>query len=73
MAIKIKNLHPAVISKESRDILDEYRAFRHVVRNVYANKYSAKKIDILLEGHYSKKSNIFLEALLKSVKILYNQ
>ncbi len=49
MALKIKNLRPAVISKESRDILDEYRAFRHVVRNVYANKYSAKKIDILLE------------------------
>ena len=49
MALKIKNLRPAVISKESRDILDEYRAFRHVVRNVYANKYSAKKISILLD------------------------
>ena len=50
MALKIKNLRPAVISKESRDILDEYRAFRHVVRNVYANKYSAKKISILLDN-----------------------
>jgi len=50
MALNIKNLRPAVISKESRNILDEYRAFRHVVRNVYANKYSAKKIAILLEN-----------------------
>jgi hypothetical protein len=50
MALKIKNLRPALISKESRDILDEYRAFRHVVRNVYANKYSAKKISILLDN-----------------------
>lgn len=50
MALKIKNLRPAVISKESRDILDEYRAFRHIVRNVYANKYSAKKISILLDN-----------------------
>jgi len=50
MALNIKNLRPAVISKTSRDILDEYRAFRHVVRNVYAHKYSAKKIAILLEN-----------------------
>ena len=58
MAIKIKNLRPAVISKESRDILDEYRAFRHVVRNVYANKYSAKKIAILLEDFSHEYSRV---------------
>lgn len=60
MALVIKNLRPKVISKESRDILDEYRAFRHVVRNVYAYKYSAKKITILLEefsNEYSKVEN----------------
>jgi uncharacterized protein YutE (UPF0331/DUF86 family) len=35
MSISIPNLRPAVISQETRQKLDEYRGFRHVVRNVY--------------------------------------
>ncbi|PTV96848.1 hypothetical protein C8C76_12447 [Halanaerobium saccharolyticum] len=58
MALKIKNLRPALISKESRDILDEYRAFRHIVRNVYANKYSDKKISILLDNFSNEYSKV---------------
>ena len=33
---EIKNIRPAVLSQETCQMLDEYRAFRHVVRNVYA-------------------------------------
>lgn len=69
MALKIKNLRPAVISKESRDILDEYRAFRHVVRNVYAKKYSAKKIAILL-ADFSNEYSRTKKEILKFLRLL---
>jgi hypothetical protein len=35
MAAEMKGLRPAVISRETRDCLDEYRAFRHLVRKIY--------------------------------------
>lgn len=35
MASGIPNLRPEVIRPEARSCLDEYRGFRHVVRNVY--------------------------------------
>lgn len=36
MAADLKGLRPAVLRRETRDCLDEYRAFRHLVRNIYA-------------------------------------
>ncbi|MEW5939438.1 MAG: hypothetical protein AB1750_07245 [Chloroflexota bacterium] len=36
MAGEIEGLRPAVITRETRNCLDAYRGFRHVVRNVYA-------------------------------------
>lgn len=36
MAVEMGRLRPAVISAKTRQCLDEYRGFRHVVRNVYA-------------------------------------
>jgi hypothetical protein len=36
MAVEMGKLRPAVIAIETRQCLDEYRGFRHVVRNVYA-------------------------------------
>lgn len=48
MSIEIKNSRPKVISKESRKIIDEYRGFRHIVRNVYTYKFSSEKIKILV-------------------------
>ena len=33
---EIDGIRPAVISRATRECLDEYRGFRHVVRNVYA-------------------------------------
>jgi len=35
MAIEIPKVRPAVISEKSRELLEPYRGFRHVVRNVY--------------------------------------
>jgi len=35
MSAEVANVRPAVISLETRYCLDEYRGFRHVVRNVY--------------------------------------
>jgi hypothetical protein len=40
---------PAVISAGLKDVLDEYRGFRHVVRNVYTHHLSAEKIKALIE------------------------
>ena len=36
MTADMKGLRPPVIRRETRDCLDEYRAFRHLVRNIYA-------------------------------------
>ena len=36
MASDLQELRPAVISESSAARLDEYRRFRHLVRNVYA-------------------------------------
>lgn len=48
MAIEIELVRPAVISKETRNILDEYRGFRHIVRNVYSFNLSATRIEPLV-------------------------
>jgi hypothetical protein len=50
MATAIPNLRPAVISQESRYCLDEYRGFRHVVRNVYAFNLFPARLQSLTEG-----------------------
>lgn len=48
MQIEIKKVRPAVISKETYNQLDEYRGFRHVVRNVYTFNLSEKRIEPLV-------------------------
>jgi hypothetical protein len=35
MSAKLKDIRPAAISRETRRCLDQFRGFRHVVRNVY--------------------------------------
>jgi hypothetical protein len=42
-------VRPAVIGKQSFDVLDEFRRFRHLVRNVYAAKLDLKKMSGLLD------------------------
>lgn len=49
MSLEIPNIRPKVISFELEEILDEYRAFRHIVRSVYTYQLSVEKIRNLLE------------------------
>ncbi len=49
MAVEIELVRPTVISKETRNTLDEYRGFRHIVRNVYSFNLSAVRIEPLVE------------------------
>lgn len=48
MFTEIKQVRPAVISRETLLLLDEYRGFRHVVRNVYTFNLSIKKLEPLV-------------------------
>lgn len=48
MATEIPDLRPAVISQKTLQSLDEYRGFRHVVRNVYAYNFETAKLQKLV-------------------------
>jgi hypothetical protein len=49
MATEVPPARPAVISDETRVALDEYRGFRHIVRNVYTFKFDPMKVQRLIE------------------------
>lgn len=48
MAAEIPRVRPAVLSSETRDKLDRYRGFRHVVRNVYTFNLDAEQVEVLV-------------------------
>ena len=50
MSAEIPTVRPPVISVETRYCLDEYRAFRHVVRNVYTFNLNPNRITELAAG-----------------------
>lgn len=50
MAGEISDLRPAVLSNSTRQCLDEYRGFRHVVRNVYAFNLRPSRLKELVDG-----------------------
>ncbi|MFN8496061.1 MAG: hypothetical protein U0350_51190 [Caldilineaceae bacterium] len=50
MAAEISNVRPAVITLDVRNNLDEYRGFRHVVRNVYTFNLDPERIDRLVKN-----------------------
>ena len=50
MALEIPNIRPAVLSEKTRDRLDPFRGFRHVVRNVYTYYLSPDKMRPLAKG-----------------------
>lgn len=50
MSASIADLRPAVIRRETRFCLDEYRGFRHVVRNVYAFNLHSPRVRELTAG-----------------------
>lgn len=51
MAMKLSEVRPpAVISTETADRLDDYRRFRHVVRNVYAEHFDPERMGKLVDN-----------------------
>lgn len=50
MAADMRDLRPAVISRATRDCLDEYRAFRHLVRNIYTFNLKSPRLTELAAG-----------------------
>ena len=56
MAMEIPKVRPAVILQDLREELDKYRAFRHIVRNIYAHNFRIDKIKDLM-GNIDKVLN----------------
>lgn len=50
MTRDLPNLRPAVISQESANIIDEFRRFRHLIRNVYTIDLMPDKMGGLMEA-----------------------
>ncbi|MCK8824315.1 hypothetical protein [Fuchsiella alkaliacetigena] len=48
MGVEIKQVRRAILSKETINELDEYRGFRHIVRNVYTFNLSKKRLEPLV-------------------------
>lgn len=49
MSLNIKDIRPNVISDPLFKILDKYRSFRHVVRNIYTFQFDLGKLDQLID------------------------
>jgi hypothetical protein len=50
MGNEIAGVRPAVISTESRNLLNEHRRFRHIVRNVYTHHFDPDRIRKLVNS-----------------------
>jgi hypothetical protein len=67
-------LRPPVIYTETRYCLDEYRGFRHIVRNVYSFHFKASRLEELANGVRTcyqlveKDLNSFNDFLLKTAR-----
>ncbi|RZD17121.1 MAG: hypothetical protein EVJ46_02505 [Candidatus Acididesulfobacter guangdongensis] len=49
MASEIPGVRPPVISEETKNILEDYLGFRHIVLNIYSYKIHPEKIEILVK------------------------
>jgi hypothetical protein len=50
MALELPSVRPAVLSSDIGQRLDEYRKFRHRVRNIYATNLNAALMEHLVEN-----------------------
>lgn len=48
MSIILDEIRPCVIEEQTKTLLNEFRAFRHVFRNVYGFNLVCERIDRLL-------------------------
>jgi hypothetical protein len=69
MALDIDEVRPAVISKKSRNCLDDLRKFRHVFRFSYAYELQADKMAIVVKRWLSCRKTI-QEDIQKFVSVL---
>ncbi|MFP3998343.1 MAG: hypothetical protein ACLFNW_02120 [Desulfobacterales bacterium] len=53
MTADMKDFRPPVIHRETRDCLDEYRAFRHLVRNIYTFNLKPARLKTLGDKAYT--------------------
>jgi hypothetical protein len=69
MSIEIPGVRPAVLDRNTRMSLDEFRAFRHVVRNVYAFNFRPNRLQELVQdlsssfGAVQNQLTIFIQFL----------
>ena len=49
MKIEIKGIRPALISRDSHDLLDELRRFRHFFRHAYTAKLDPDKVSKIVQ------------------------
>lgn len=69
MARDITGLRPRVIKEETRVFLDEYRKFRHLVRNIYTFNIIPQKV-IKLANSIAKTSNGFKKDIKSFINII---
>jgi hypothetical protein len=50
MVLEIPGIRPAVLSSSVKEQLEEFRGFRHIVRNVYSYRFNPEKINSLVAG-----------------------
>lgn len=50
MTFEVPDIRPAVISLAVKEQLEEYRGFRHIVRNIYAYRFDPEKVNNLVTG-----------------------
>lgn len=63
MSKEVEGIRPAVISQQTLKYLDEYRGFRHVVRNVYTFHFEKAKLEKLVIGTKDTFSLVKIEIL----------
>lgn len=49
MSLEIDKIRPPVVSKDTAKALEEYLAFRHVVRNIYGFEIDSERLKRLME------------------------
>ncbi|MCL6560975.1 MAG: hypothetical protein K6U74_19745, partial [Firmicutes bacterium] len=71
MTLDVPEVRPPLLSKETANKLDEFRAFRHVFRNVYGFNLSSERIVDLLNkfshtaGCLEREVNSFIQTMNK--------
>ncbi len=50
MALEVPTVRPAIISEDTRDRLNDYRRFRHIVRHTYTFQFDPDRIQPFIEA-----------------------